>query len=122
MSTISEVLKKLIRQQVLTLHTCLICRVLDVYADGTAKVHPLTMVQTASGEVRQHEALNHVPMLDQVKEAVSVGTICVVLFAERDITMAVKGEYALPSLARHHSLSDGILIGTIGSVGTEETA
>lgn len=115
MSTISATIKEMIRQQLLTLHTCLICTVLNVYDDGTAKVHPLTMVQTVSGEVRQHQALDHVPMTDQVRDYVSVGSICVVIFAERDIAKAVYGEYALPSICRHHSMSDGIIIGTIGS-------
>jgi len=115
MSTISATIKEMIRQQLLTLHTCLICIVLNVYDDGTAKVHPLTMVQTISGEVRRHQALDHVPMIDQVKDYVSVGSICVVIFAERDIAKAVCGEYALPSVGRHHSMSDGIIVGTIGS-------
>lgn len=81
MSTISATIKEMIRQQLLTLHTCLICTVLNVYDDGNAKVHPLTMVQTVSGEVRQHQALDHVPMTDQVRDYVSVGSICVVIFA-----------------------------------------
>lgn len=114
MSSISETIKELIRQQLLTLHTCLICKVLHVYADGTAKIHPLTMVQTTTGEVRQHQALDGVPILDHARSTVKVGSICVAVFAERDIAKALSGTYALPSLARHHSMSDGLIVGTIG--------
>lgn len=116
MSNIAAVMKEMIRQQLMTLHTCLICKVLNVYANDTAKVHPLTMVQTAAGEVRQHQALDGVPIADQVKNTIKVGSICIVVFAERDIAKSLSGEYALPSLARHHSLSDGLIIGTIGEV------
>ena len=123
MSSVSETIQELIQQRLLLLHTCLVCKVLDVYADGTAKIHPLTMIQTIAGEVRTHSALEHVPMTDQVREYISTGTICVAVFAERDIAKAISGEYALPSLARHHSLSDGIIIGTLGSKRrTEGTA
>lgn len=115
MSNTSAAIKEMIRQQLLTLHTCLICTVLDVYDDGTAKVHPLTMIQTVSGEVRQHLALDHVPMTDQVRKCVKAGSICAVIFAERDVSKAIQGEYALPSVCRHHSLSDGIIIGTFGT-------
>lgn len=119
MSTVSEAMKELIRQQLLTLHTCLICKVLRVYSDGTAKVHPLTMVQTRSGEVHQHQVLDGVPIADQVKSTIRVGCVCVVVFAERDIAKALTGDYALPSLARHHSLSDGLIVGTIGETPGE---
>lgn len=121
MSNISAAIKTMIEQQLLRLHTCLLCTVLDVYEDGTAKVHPLTMLQTTAGEVRQHIALEHVPMTDQVRSFVRKGTLCVVVFAERDIAKALQGEYALPSVCRHHSLSDGIIIGTIGSEREETT-
>ena len=114
MSNIAAVMKEMIRQQLMTLHTCLICKVLNVYANDTAKVHPLTMVQTATGEVRQHQALDCVPIADHVKNTIKVGSICIVVFAERDIAKSLSGEYALPSLARHHSLSDGLIVGTIG--------
>lgn len=120
MSNVSAVIKEMIRQQMLLLHTCLICKVLEVYEDGTAKVHPLTMIQTVSGEVRQHQALDHVPMTDQVKDYISIDSICIVLFAERDISKALTGEYALPSVCRHHSLSDGIIVGTVGSTNKKE--
>lgn len=120
MSNVSEVMKEMIRQQLLTLHTCLICKVLRVYANDTAKVHPLTMVQTKAGEVRQHQALDGVPIADQAKSSIKVGSICVVVFAERDVARAISGEYAIPSPARHHSLSDGLIIGTIGeTVGSD---
>jgi hypothetical protein len=112
--SISELIKEMTNQQLLTLHTCLICIVLDVYEDGTAKIHPLTVMQTASGETVQHQALDHVPMTEQVKNDVSTGSICVAIFAERDISGALNGEYYLPSVGRHHSLSDGIIIGTLG--------
>lgn len=118
MSSAASVIKELIRQQLLTLHTCLICKVLEAYDDGTAKVHPLTMVQTTAGEVRQHGALDHVPVLDHVKSSLKAGSICVVVFAERDIAGAISGEYTLPSAARHHSLSDGVIVGTIGETVT----
>lgn len=55
----------MIQQQLLLLHTRLLCTVLDIYEDdGTAKVHPLTMLQTTAGEVRQHIVLKHIPMTD----------------------------------------------------------
>ena len=118
MSQVSAVIKEMIRQQLLTLHTCLVCKVLELYSDGTAKVQPCTMMQTAKGTVKQHVALDGVPILDQIRSTVSVGKACVVVFAERDISAVRYAEFALPSASRHHSLSDGIIIGTIDGSGT----
>lgn len=118
MSQVSAVIKEMIRQQLLTLHTCLVCKVLEIYSDGTAKVQPCTMMQTAKGTVKQHVALDGVPILDQIRSTVSVGKACVVVFAERDISAVRYAEFALPSASRHHSLSDGIIIGTIDGSGT----
>ncbi|MEE0023896.1 hypothetical protein [Ruminococcus sp.] len=111
-------IKEMIRQQLLTLHTCLVCKVLELYSDGTAKVQPCTMMQTAKGTVKQHVALDGVPILDQIRSTISVGKACVVVFAERDISAVRYAEFALPSASRHHSLSDGIIIGTIDGSGT----
>lgn len=118
MSQVSAVIKEMIRQQLLTLHTCLVCKVLELYSDGTAKVQPCTMMQTAKGTVKQHVALDGVPILDQIRSTISVGKACVVVFAERDISAVRYAEFALPSASRHHSLSDGIIIGTIDGSGT----
>lgn len=118
MSQVSAVIKEMIRQQLLTLHTCLVCKVLELYSDGTAKVQPCTMMQTAKGTVKQHVALDGVPILDQIRSTVSVGKACVVVFTERDISAVRYAEFALPSASRHHSLSDGIIIGTIDGSGT----
>lgn len=118
MSQVSAVIKEMIRQQLLTLHTCLVCKVLELYSDGTAKVQPCTMMQTAKGTVKQHVALDGVPILDQIRSTVSIGKACVVVFAERDISAVRYAEFALPSASRHHSLSDGIIIGTIDGSGT----
>lgn len=118
MSQVSAVIKEMIRQQLLTLHTCLVCKVLELYSDGTAKVQPCTMMQTAKGTVKQHVALDGVPILDQIRSTVSIGKACVVVFAERDISAVRHAEFALPSASRHHSLSDGIIIGTIDGSGT----
>ncbi|WP_294366651.1 hypothetical protein [uncultured Ruminococcus sp.] len=76
------------------------------------------MMQTAKGTVKQHVALDGVPILDQIRSTVSVGKACVVVFAERDISAVRYAEFALPSASRHHSLSDGIIIGTIDGSGT----
>lgn len=119
MSQISSTIKEMISQQTLTLHTCLVCEVLQITkqnADGLAtrvKVQPLTKIQTATGEIRSHTALDDVPVLEQAAEKISVGAICVVIFAERDISAAVAGVSQVPSTARHHALADGIIIGTI---------
>lgn len=108
------ILQQIIRQNLMTLHTCLLCKVLLVYDDRTAKVQPLTYLKTAAVEVRSHAALDHVPIADHLVNTIQNGSTGIVLFAERDITEARKGNYALPAEDRHHSFSDGILIGTLG--------
>ena len=122
MSDIAATIKEMIRQQLLTMHTCLVCRVLELHEDGTAKIQPLTLTQSTTGTVRQHAPLDGVPVLDQIRHTVTADAVCVAVFAERDISAVLTGEYALPSTAHHHSLSDGMIIGTLDGSGTSVPA
>lgn len=114
MSDVSKTIKQLIEQSALTLHTCLVCEVLDVDAAAhTAKIQPLTLVKTIDGAAKEHTALSGVPYTRECGENITIGGVVVAVFAERDVTLALKGEHALPPITRHHSLADGIIIGTI---------
>lgn len=101
MSNISSAMKTMIEQQLLRLHTCLLCTVLDVYADGTAKVHPLTMLQTTAFNKKSIGIGTAGTIEHTVKDAAGISHIIRFSYADTislPVVMTIQTDALLPEL------------------------
>jgi len=129
MSDPRKIIKTLIDQKLLNLHTAYFAKVLSV--DGnSAKIQPLFMAKE-KGKTAQKRAVLTAPILKNVKKLstqtltidgspvtlpkvtnIEEGDVVYVLCAERDITEAIKGKCTVPALG-HHRMSDSVIVGVV---------
>jgi hypothetical protein len=129
MSDPKKVIKRLIDQKLLALHTAYFAEVLKV--DGNeAKIQPLNMIKE-KGEEPQKQAVLTVPILQNVKKLstqnitingssvtvakvtdIKKGDIVYCLCAERDITETKNGKCVVPVIG-HHRISDSVIVGVM---------
>lgn len=104
--------ENMVEQKLLTLHTAYLAKVLTVNG-GSADIQPLSLVKAVAGEAKTQAVVSGVPICKHALEDTLEGSTVLVVCCERDISLTRKGEVALPSLKRHHSLSDSVIVGVI---------
>ncbi|WP_068792118.1 Gp138 family membrane-puncturing spike protein [Brevibacillus laterosporus] len=120
-----EVLKDWLESELRQLHTATVAKVVTYdKATRRASVQPLIKQKVKGKGIVPLPLLEGVPVLKQhfevagmVQEYLPVlqpGQIVLLVFSERAIDHALKGEHALPNARRRHSLSDAVVVGVLG--------
>lgn len=118
------VLRSMITEAVLNLHTAQPCIVLSFDAANlTCDLQPVFMQKKNDGSLVTPGPVTRAPCTwhrflvgaeeQDFKPVYAVGDLVLAVFSERSVDHALSGQVADPKFSRHHHLSDAIVIGRL---------
>lgn len=125
MSNSTEFFSNFKNQILLSINTCMPCKVLS-YNEGsrTAKIQPLFMVKEVNRSPEKLSVLEDVPVLKQKYKVnggaseeyvpvLSVGDTVLAVFCQRAIDDALDGDIVYPGTSRLFDVHDAIIVGIL---------
>ena len=125
-------IENIVDKKIYDVHTAYLAKVLAVNG-SKAKIQPLGMIKQYGETAKNQAVVSNVPIAQSARrkitpkritienvsvmsaeyESISAGDIVVCVCCDRDITDAKNGKNSVPSVGRHHSLSDSVIVGIL---------
>lgn len=133
----SGYLREFMEQSLLEVHTAFFGRIVSV-GGGTCTIQPLAMTKDVKGNAQKRAVIKNVPILWNARnriieyeesccngsggfttrkhlkfEPLKSGDIAFCVCADRDISEQRSGNTAVPTMERHHDITDCVVVGVL---------